>query len=156
VLLSVAAGALFAVGAATIKLAAATFTTAGFAGLLTSWPVYLLTVVSLASLSVQQVAYASGSLASAVTAVVITDPMVSYLLGVVGFGEPVPALGGPLLLAVSGMAVLGVGVALLAHSPLLHPRRPRPEEEPRPAPVPASCSAPPSRASVPVACASMP
>lgn len=118
-LLSVAAGALFAVGAAITKLTAATFATSGFLGLLTSWPGYALAVVSLASFSLQQTAYAGGPLAPSVTAIVITDPLVAYVLGIAGFGEPLPRTGGTLLLVVSGAIILGFGVALLAHSPLL-------------------------------------
>ncbi|MDR7304271.1 DMT family transporter [Haloactinomyces albus] len=118
-LLSVAAGALFAVGAAVTKLAAATFATTGFTGLLTSWPGYTLAAVSLASFSLQQAAYASGPLAPSVTAIVITDPLVAYVLGVAGFGESLPRTGGTALLLVSGAIILGFGVALLAHSPLL-------------------------------------
>lgn len=118
-LLSVATGALFAVGAAITKLTAATFTTTGLIGLLTSWPGYALAAVSLASFSLQQAAYASGPLAPAITAIVITDPLVAYVLGVAGFGESLPRTSGTLLLAVSGAIALGFGVALLAHSPLL-------------------------------------
>lgn len=118
--LSVAAGALFAVGAAMTKLTADTASTAGFVGLLTSWPGYALAVVSVTSFALQQAAYADGTLATAITAVVITDPLVSYVLGVVGFGEPSPRLAGPLLLAVLGGVLLVVGVYGLAHSPLLH------------------------------------
>lgn len=118
-LLSVAAGALFAVGAAITKLTAAVFVDGGLVGLLTSWPGYALAVVSLASFSLQQAAYASGPLAPAMTAVVITDPLVAYLLGVAGFGEPPPHGVGSVLAVVIGAVVLGTGVALLARSPVL-------------------------------------
>lgn len=125
-LLSVAAGVLFAVGAAITKLTAAVFTGSGMLGLLTSWTGYTLAVVSLASFSLQQAAYASGPLAPSITAIVVTDPLVAYALGVVGFGESPPLGGGALFFAASGMIVLGLGVALLAHSPLLA-QPPRPE-----------------------------
>ena len=119
-MLSVAAGFLFGVGAATTKLTAATAADGGFVALLTSWPGYALAVVSVTSFALQQTAYAIGPLAPAVTAVVITDPLVSYLLGVVGFGEP-PPRGVALALAVPGVILLVAGVVLLARSPLLHP-----------------------------------
>ncbi|RCW44525.1 hypothetical protein DFQ14_104114 [Halopolyspora algeriensis] len=124
-LLSMAAGVLFAVGAAITKLTAATFTSAGLTGLLTSWTGYTLAAVSLTSFSLQQAAYASGPLAPSITAIVITDPLVSYVLGVVGFGESLLLGGGTLLLVIVGMPVLGLGVALLAHSPLLARSPPR-------------------------------
>ncbi|GEL20113.1 DMT family transporter [Pseudonocardia asaccharolytica] len=122
-MLSVGAGVLFSVGAAMTKLTAGTAVTDGLVGLLTSWPGYTLAAVSLASFSLQQAAYASGPLAPAMTAVVIADPLASYLLGVVGFGEPLPELGAPLVLAALGMGILIAGVAMLAQSPLLHPPR---------------------------------
>jgi drug/metabolite transporter (DMT)-like permease len=120
-MLSVSAGGLFGVGAAMTKLTAGTAAASGFSGLLTSWPGYLLAVVSVVSLTLQQAAYAVGTLAPAVTAVVVVDPLVSYFLGVVGFGEPLPDAGAPMAQAALGMVVLIVSVALLARSPLLHP-----------------------------------
>lgn len=116
---SVAAGALFSVGAAATKLAAGAYTAEGFTGLVTSWGAYALGLASLAGLALQQAGFASGSLPVAMTALVTTDPLVSYGLGVVGFGESVPSTGGALGLAVMGALVLVAGVALLAHSPLL-------------------------------------
>jgi drug/metabolite transporter (DMT)-like permease len=120
-MLSVSAGVLFGVGAAMTKLTAATAVTSGISGLLTSWPGYLLAAVSVASLALQQAAYAVGMLAPAVTAVVVVDPLVSYFLGVAAFGEPLPEAGAPMVQAASGMVVLVVSVALLARSPLLRP-----------------------------------
>lgn len=124
-LLSVAAGALFAVGAALTKLTAHTLTSSGLLAVLTSWSGYALAVVSIASFALQQVAYASGSLATAVTAAVITDPLVSYLLGVLGYGEAPPTPGWPLTVTMLGVSALACGIALLARSPLLAaPRQP--------------------------------
>lgn len=120
-LLASAAGALFSVGAATTKLTAATAATDGLSGLLTSWPGYALAAVSAGSFALQQGAYASGPLTAAMTAVVITDPLLSYALGVIGFGEPLPQLGAPLGLAALGVIMLVAGVMVLARSRLLLP-----------------------------------
>ena len=120
-LFGIATGGLFAVRAALTKLTAATAADRGVAGLVTSWPGYVLALVSLTSLTVQQSAYAVGRLATVMTAVVIFDPLTSYFLGVVGFGEPLPAPGTALVLGALGMAVLIAGVAVLARSPLLAP-----------------------------------
>lgn len=120
--LAAAAGALFSAGAATTKLAASTLTTEGIGGLLTSWAGYWLAAVSLVGFALQQAAFAAGPLAPAVTAVVIVDPLVSYVLGAVGFAES-PPVGGLLVLVVLGMLVVSVGVAVLARSPLLVPVR---------------------------------
>lgn len=138
-LLATAAGALFSVGAATTKLTTAA-ATEGFGALLTGWPGYALAAVSVASFALQQSAYAAGPLAAAMTAVVVTDPLLSYLLGVVGFGEPLPGAGLPLALAALGVVVLVAGVLVLAHSPLL---RPTPVE----ADAPAAAQPPASRSS---------
>jgi hypothetical protein len=130
--LGVAAGVLFGVGAAATKLTAGVAATDGLAGLLTSWPGYALALASVASFVLQQSAYAAGPLATVMTAVIITDPLTSYLLGIVGFGEPLPGPGAPLALTALGLLALVVGVAGLARSPLLQP-----EPEPRPEPEPA-------------------
>ena len=118
-LLGVAAGLLFGVGAATTKLAAGVAATAGLAGLLTSWAAYALAAASAASFALQQSAYSVGPLATVMTAVITLDPLTSYLIGVVGFGEPLPAATTPLVLSAVGMAGLVAGVLVLARSPLL-------------------------------------
>jgi drug/metabolite transporter (DMT)-like permease len=125
-LLGAAAGMLFGVGAATTKLAAGAAATAGLTGLVTSWAAYALAAASVASFAMQQSAYAIGPLATVMTAVITVNPLVSYLLGVVGFGERLPAAGTPLVLGAAGMAGLVVGVLVLARSPLLR-RVPVPE-----------------------------
>ena len=117
--LGVAAGMLFGVGAALTKLTAAVAADAGLAGLLTSWRGYALAAVSLASFALQQQAYTCGPLPVVMTGVVITDPLTSYLLGIVGFGERLPATGTPLILAAIGMLGLAAGVVMLSRSPLL-------------------------------------
>ena len=119
-LLGVAAGLLFGVGAATTKLAAGAAATGGLTGLLTSWAAYALAAASAASFALQQSAYAVGPLATVMTAVITLDPLTSYLLGIVGFGEPLPTATTPLVLGAIGLAGLVVGVLLLARSPLLH------------------------------------
>lgn len=118
-LLGVAAGVLFGVGAATTKLAAATAAAAGVAGLMTSWAAYALAMASIASFALQQSAYAVGPLATVMTAVITVDPLTSYLLGVLGFGERLPAAGIPLVLGAAGIGALVAGVLVLARSPLL-------------------------------------
>jgi drug/metabolite transporter (DMT)-like permease len=115
----VAAGGLFGVGAALSKLTAGIAVDGGLIALATSWPGYALAAVSMASFVLQQKAYADGRLATVMTAVVIFDPLTSYMLGVVGFGEPLPAPGMALALGMLGLAMLVAGVAVLARSPLL-------------------------------------
>ncbi len=118
-LLGIGAGALFGVGAALTKLTAAIAVSGGLAGLATAWQGYALALVSLASFGFQQSAYAAGRLATVMTAVVIFDPLTSYFLGVVGFGEPLPDPGVALGLGSLGMFLLVAGVVVLSRSPLL-------------------------------------
>ncbi|WP_280310027.1 DMT family transporter [Nocardia abscessus] len=67
-----------------------------------------------------QEAYARGSLPTALTAMTITDPVLSYLAGLTLFTATIHP--SPPLLACAATAVI-VGVALLANSPTLHDER---------------------------------
>lgn len=117
----VAAGGLFGVGAALTKVTAGVAVDRGLAGLATGWPGYALAAVSLTSFWLQQNAYAMGQLATVMTAVIVFDPLTSYFLGVVGFGEPLPVPGAAMAFGALGMALLVAGVLVLARSPLLRP-----------------------------------
>src|SRR5438105_1239792 len=99
--LAVAAGLLFAVGASLTKLLTASLADGGIAAAAVTWPGYALAVVSLTGLSLQQTAFAAGSLPATMTAITITDPLLSYLLGITGFGERAPH-GGAAALAALG------------------------------------------------------
>jgi hypothetical protein len=103
-----------------------------------------------ASFVLQQSAYAAGPLATVMTAVIVTDPLTSYLLGVVGFGEPLPGAGAPVVLTALGMLALAVGAAGLARSPLLQPES-APQEERRPL-EPVSVEVPAARLARPEPC----
>jgi drug/metabolite transporter (DMT)-like permease len=120
--LSVAAGMLFALGAAVTKLVSDSLGTRGIGGTAAYWPSYALIAVSLAGLVLQQAAFSAGSLPATMTAMTLTDPLVSYGLGVGGFGEPAPHTPGLIASSLAGLVLAGAGVALLARSPLL--RRP--------------------------------
>jgi drug/metabolite transporter (DMT)-like permease len=116
--LAVAAGLLFAVGASLTKLVTGSLADGGIAAAAVTWPGYALALVSLTGLSLQQTAFATGSLPATMTAITITDPLLSYLLGITGFGERAPH-GSGAALAVLGLGLAAAGVAVLARSPLL-------------------------------------
>lgn len=126
--LAASAGALFAVGAAMIKLAGDDLTSGGPAAAL-RWPVVVLAAASLSGIVLQQKAFALGSLPATMTALTIADPLVSYALGAVGFGEPLPHGARSICVALVASAVLIIGVCALTRSPLLraaptpHPSR---------------------------------
>lgn len=131
VTLSVAAGMMFSLGAVFTKLVTDRLADGGVVGVLVYWPAYALIVISLLGLVLQQSAFSVGSLPATMTAITIIDPLLSYVLGVVGFGEAAPR-GAAAGLAVLGLGLLAAGVVVLARSPLLQapgtPTVPSPSE----------------------------
>ena len=89
-----------------------------------SWPLPCVALSTLVGGLLAQDAFASGSLPTALTAMTITDPTVSYVAGAVlvdvAYTPHVLPLG------FSGALVIG-GVILLANSPTLHDERETPE-----------------------------
>jgi drug/metabolite transporter (DMT)-like permease len=123
-LLACAAGASFAASASLVKLTSDDLVSRGIDGTATDWPGYALAVVSVIGVLLQQVAFASGRLPVAATAMIVANPVVGTAIAIVGFAEQLP--GDPARLAglAAGAAVVVAGVAVLAHSPLLTDRRP--------------------------------
>jgi drug/metabolite transporter (DMT)-like permease len=118
-MIAVAAGICFAVSAAMIKLTSDDLVHRGVAATARDWPGYALALSALGGLVLEQGAFAAGSLPSAVAAMSITNPVVSYLLGVYAFGVTPPHGAGSLAgLAVAGF-LISVGAVGLAHSPLV-------------------------------------
>ncbi len=126
--LSIAAGMMFALTAAFTKLTSDSLVSRGVAGTVGYWPAYALAAVALAGLVLQQLAFSAGSLPATMTAMTITDPLVSYGLGVGGFGEHAPHGLGPVTLSLVGLGLLAAGIGVLSRSPLLH--RPAPAGTP--------------------------
>ncbi|HLI35997.1 MAG TPA: DMT family transporter [Streptosporangiaceae bacterium] len=117
--LAVATGLMFALCATLTKLVGDRLVHTGIAGTASYWPAYALAVVALTGLALEQAAFAAGSLPGAMAAITITDPLVSYGFGIVGFGERVP-YGAAAGLCVAGLGLLAAGIVALARSPLLH------------------------------------
>lgn len=140
-LLACAAGASFASSATLVKLTSSELTTKGVAATAVDWPGYALAGVTLLGLLLQQVAFASGRLPVAATAMVVTNPFVGSVVAVIGFGERLP--GDPLALAgiAVGGALVVIGVAVLAHSPLLTGGPAGPEPAPGTAVATGNCPA---------------
>jgi drug/metabolite transporter (DMT)-like permease len=119
VLLAVAAGAAFASSASLVKLTTEDLASRGVAHTALDWPGYTLAVVTGLGMVLQQLAFAAGRLPTATTAMVVSNPVIGSMIAVIGFAEPLPSSPG-LLTGLAGAGVmLIVGVALLAHSPLL-------------------------------------
>jgi hypothetical protein len=117
--LAVAAGVCYGCSAALIKLTTHDLATVGVPGTATDWPGYALALSTGAGTVIQQLAFASGRLAAATTAIFVANPVVGYLIAVLGFGEQLPSSAGRLTgIALGGLCAL-VGVNLLAQSRLL-------------------------------------
>jgi drug/metabolite transporter (DMT)-like permease len=130
---SVAAGMMFGLGAAFTKLVGDSLASRGIAGTATYWAAYALIAVSLTGLVLQQVAFSAGSLPATMAAMTITDPLVSYVLGVCGFGEHAPHSVLAFTGMLAGVALLSTGIGLLARSPLLRREKREPERRREPA-----------------------
>jgi hypothetical protein len=109
----------FAMSATLAKLTAHDLTSVGVSGTAADWPGYLLACTTAGGMLIEQAAFSSGRLAEAATVLVIANPVLGSVIGVIGFGEPLP--GRPIRLAglALGAVVVIVGVAVLSHSPLL-------------------------------------
>lgn len=119
--IAVAAGLCFAFSAVLMKLTTDDLIHRGVAATARDWPGYALAVSTLTGLVLEQGAFAAGSLPAAVAAMTITNPLASYVLGVLAFHVMPPTSPG----AVAGLAGAGVllfaGAVGLAHSPIVRP-----------------------------------
>jgi hypothetical protein len=109
-----------------MKLTTSDLLDRGVAATAVDWPGYLLALANLAGFVLEQDAFAAGTLPPAVAAMTITNPLASYLIGVLAFGASFPSGAGPLA-ALTGAAVLVVaGISGLARSPTVVSPRPEP------------------------------
>jgi drug/metabolite transporter (DMT)-like permease len=115
-LIAVAAGICFAMSAVLIKLTAEDLLQCGVAATAVDWPGYALAVSTLAGLLLEQGAFAAGSLSAAIGAMTITNPLASYLVGVLAFDVVPPTSPGALAALAGSGTLLVIGVITLAHS----------------------------------------
>jgi drug/metabolite transporter (DMT)-like permease len=128
-LVAIAAGLCFAFTAVAIKVTSEDLVNRGVAATARDWPGYALAASALGGLVLEQGAFATGSLPSAVAAMNITNPVAGYLLGIFAFSVAVPTAPAPLA-ALAGAAVLvSVGAVGLANSPIVRADLP---DEPAP------------------------
>ncbi len=105
VLAAVAVGVMFGLVALFTKLAARSFATGGLAAMLSTPAPYLLIVVSVIGTVLQQSAFHAGSLQTSVPTMLVLEPIVAVLLGILVLGEE---------LTVQGPAILALPVAVAA------------------------------------------
>jgi drug/metabolite transporter (DMT)-like permease len=115
--IAIAAGLCFALSAVFIKLTATDLLHRGVGATATDWPGYALAASTALGLLLEQEAFASGPLPVTMTAMTITNPVASYLIGVLAFHVAPPTTPAALA-AIAGSAVLlTLGTVILAHSP---------------------------------------
>jgi hypothetical protein len=115
-LVGVAAGLCHALNAVYLKLTVEDLYHDGAAAMLSDWPVYALAVTAVSGMLLVQIAFASGPLPPAVAAMSVTNPVASFVLGILAFDAPAPrGLGVLSAIAVSGVLIT-VGIVGLANA----------------------------------------
>jgi drug/metabolite transporter (DMT)-like permease len=120
VALALAAGIALGSGATLVKLTVNDLTERGIPATATDWPGYTLAAVTGTGLVLQQIAFGAGRLPTATTAMVVVNPLVGSAIAIEGFGEHLPHSPDKLAGIAVAAVLLIIGVAMLAHSPLLH------------------------------------
>lgn len=109
-------GLLWALEATFIKAATDTLSSGGFSGLIEHWPLYAFIVGGIAGLLSEQAALHAGPLRVSQPLIVVVDPLVSVLFGLVLFNERLHSSLGAVILIVVGLAVMSVGVLRVTQS----------------------------------------
>ena len=128
-LFGIAAGVAFGSSATCVKLTSIELTTDGAGHTARDWPGYALAAFALASVVLQQAAFAAGKLPTATTAIAVTNPLVGTVFAVIGFQEALPTSAGRLAMVACAAALIIVGLSVLPHSPLLRSEEPQPATE---------------------------
>ena len=118
--LAFATGAAYACTAALTKSVVDTLGADGVGALFSTWEVYMLGLVSVAGLLLNQSAFHAGHLAASLPALAVTNPVLSSIIGLTLFGEVLGATGaGEISLTLAAIAVMIAGTISLARSPLV-------------------------------------
>ena len=115
--MGVAAGICTANTAVLIKVTTTDLADRGAAATALDWPGYSVALGSALGVLLAQQAYAAGSLAVAVAAMTVTNPVVSTLLGRLTFDVPTRGGVGALAALAVALLLMSVGAVGLAHSP---------------------------------------
>jgi drug/metabolite transporter (DMT)-like permease len=136
-LLGVAAGACYGMVAALLK-EFTTYAPQGVAEILTRWTTYALILASLVAGILQQAALKTGVLPPAMSAINVTNLLVSVALGALVFQETMSHGGGRLVVSMAALVATGLGVVVLMRGQT-GPRSDSGEGPPGPEPV-AACA----------------
>ena len=121
-LLSVGAGLSFAYSAVLMKLTAEDLMERGVAATAVDWPGYTLALSALTGVVLGQWAFATGSLPIAVATMTITNPVASYVIGILGFRVATEASPPRVAATVAAAALIIAGVVALARSSIVKPQ----------------------------------
>ncbi len=124
-LLGTAAGILFGLSAGLTKAVVEQLDD-GILQVFEHWHVYALLVVGWASMTLSQASLQTGALAPAVATQMSLDPVTSLLLGTLAFKEEIHDSAGGVILALAGIALMIVGLAVLARSQAAAEKPPAP------------------------------
>src|SRR6476661_4410238 len=115
-LVGVAAGLCHALNAVYLKLTVEDLYHGGMPATLFDWPLYALAATALSGMLLVQIAFASGPLPPAVAAMSVTNPIASFVLGILAFDAPAPRDPAVLsAIAISGV-LIAVGIVGLANA----------------------------------------
>ncbi len=116
--LAAGAGILYGLTAALTK-ASAHLVDGGLRGVVTSWQPYALVALAICSLVVSQSAFQAGRLATVLPLLIIGEPVVAALIGVLAFHESVAHTPFAVAFELIGATSMAIGVLLLARSPIV-------------------------------------
>jgi drug/metabolite transporter (DMT)-like permease len=119
VLVSIGAGLCFAMNAPLMKLTAEDLVDRGVAATAVDWPGYALAVPSFLGVVLVQWAFATGSLPTAVAIITITNPLASYLIGILAFDVVLETSPTRLAALATAGTLTSLGVLGLAHSSIV-------------------------------------
>jgi drug/metabolite transporter (DMT)-like permease len=125
VLLAAASGIAYGLTAALTK-ATADLLSFGWLQLLLGWQTYALAVIGLLTLYTTQKAFHAGPLRASLPTLSVVDPMVSIIIGSLALGESISTVGLRPAIEVLALALLTVGVVILARSTLVSGEAPPP------------------------------
>jgi hypothetical protein len=115
-LVGVAAGLCHALNAVYLKLTVEDVYHGGAAATLFDWPVYALVLTAVSGMLLVQIAFASGPLPPAIAAMSVTNPVASFVLGILAFDAPAPRGPGVLSAIAASGVLIAVGIVGLANA----------------------------------------
>ena len=112
VLLGIATGLLYSLGAALLKVITTILTENGIVAVISTWHFYALVVIGAGALTLNQNAFQGGPIAAPLTTIALVDPVTSIFVGVTAFHEKLSLGGVRLGIALVAAAVMVVGLWL--------------------------------------------